>query len=141
MAVNLLGVLHTVDAFLPTLRQAVASGAPADLVIVSSNAVRETTLRRSAYHASKAAASKLGECWRADLVPDGVRVTTVEPGMVRTELIEQPTEASDRAALAAYDAEVGGLEPEAVADLITYAVSRPRGVNLAQVAILPTRQV
>lgn len=141
MAVNLEGLLNTATAFLPGLRQAAESGAVADLVIVSSNAVRESTPRRSAYHASKAAASKLGEGWRIDLAPDGVRVTTVEPGMVHTDLIDQPTEAADRAALAAYDAEVKGLDPEAVADLIAYTVGLPRGVNLAQVSILPTGQV
>lgn len=37
--------------------------------------------------------------------------------------------------------EVGALSAEELADLVAYATSRPRRVNLRQIIALPTRQV
>lgn len=35
---------------------------------------------------------------------------------------------------------IGALSPAEVADVVAYAASRPRNVNLRQIVVLPTRQ-
>ncbi|MFE0178772.1 hypothetical protein ACFWZ2_41360 [Streptomyces sp. NPDC059002] len=64
-------------------------------------------------------------------------MTNVGPGVVRTDTQEQLTDPAIREALTGIEEP---LAAEDVADLIAYAASRPRHVNLSEVVALPTRQ-
>ena len=82
--VNLLGLGHVVDATVPEM---VARGR-GHLVGVASVAGYRGLSGAEAYAATKSAQITLLESMRASLSAKGVRVTTVCPGFVRTEMTE-----------------------------------------------------
>ncbi len=79
---NLGGVYNTLAVVLPRLRAARAGG----LVIVSSVAAYRGLPRSLAYGPSKAALNNLAEALYLELHDEGVAVTVVCPGFVRTPL-------------------------------------------------------
>jgi NADP-dependent 3-hydroxy acid dehydrogenase YdfG len=85
--VNLMGLVHGVEAVLPAMRRA-RSGR---IVGVASVAGYRGFPSSEAYGSTKAAQINLLESLRIDLLPLGVRVSTVCPGFVRTDLTAQNT--------------------------------------------------
>lgn len=81
-AVNVLGVHRTTRAALPLLRAARGS-----VVMVSSMSGLSALPGLGAYAASKFALEGMAEAWRHELAPFGVRVTLIEPGPYRTDIL------------------------------------------------------
>ncbi len=101
-ATNVTGVFLTVQAMLPSLRAAVAEGAPARIAILASE--KGSSERASGgsyvYRASKAAAVNLGRNLAVDLAGLGIAVGIYHPGWVRTDMggpsaALSPAEAAD----------------------------------------------
>ncbi|WP_084955644.1 SDR family oxidoreductase [Thermoactinospora rubra] len=137
--VNLLGLLHVSRAFVPGLVAAAGRGRPADLVNVSSVAASQVEPGAAVYAATKAAVSHLSRNLRAELAPRNVRVTSVEPGMVLSEL-----RAGSELALAWEEQMKAAIDPLAAADVaevVAFVVGRPRHVSLPSLTVSPTRQV
>ncbi|PAV24561.1 short-subunit dehydrogenase [Tamilnaduibacter salinus] len=86
---NLLGTAYSVETVLPALRAARDEGLPARLVIVSSSAWWFPFARAEGYGASKAGLTYFAESLRADLAAEGIGVTVVSPGFVKTPLTDQ----------------------------------------------------
>lgn len=86
--VNVGGVFHTAQAFIPLLRETAAAGRLARLVLTGSeNAVGlPTTGPSSAYTATKHAVLGMADALRRDLAPDGVAVSIFCPGVVATRV-------------------------------------------------------
>lgn len=84
-AVNFLGAVHAVAAVLPGMRTR-RSG---HLVAVSSLAGWRGLPGSVAYGPSKAALSRFCESLRVQLRPEGIRVTLVHPGFVKTPLTDK----------------------------------------------------
>jgi short-subunit dehydrogenase len=80
--VNLMGLVHGVEAVLPAMRRARAGR----IVGIASVAGYRGFPSSQAYGSTKAAEINLLESLRIDLLPLGVRVSTVCPGFVRTDL-------------------------------------------------------
>jgi NADP-dependent 3-hydroxy acid dehydrogenase YdfG len=138
--VNLRGLLHTARVFTPDLLAAAADGRPADLVHVSSIAGHLAFPNYGVYSATKAAVSHLTRNLRTELGPRGVRVKTVEPGLVATELGDDMAHDAGRAMLAGMREQIASLEPGDIADAIAYAVAAPPRVNVAELIVVPTAQ-
>ncbi|MGH8454647.1 MAG: SDR family NAD(P)-dependent oxidoreductase, partial [Nevskiales bacterium] len=83
--VNFMGVVHGIDAVLPHFRER-KSG---QIVIVSSVAGYRGLPLSAAYGASKAALINMAESLHLDLAADGITVTLVNPGFVKTPLTDQ----------------------------------------------------
>jgi len=81
--VNLMGLVHGVEAVLPAMRRARAG----TIAGVASVAGYRGFPSSQAYGATKAAEINLLESLRIDLLPLGIEVVTVCPGFVRTDLI------------------------------------------------------
>ncbi|MEM1453467.1 MAG: SDR family NAD(P)-dependent oxidoreductase [Planctomycetota bacterium] len=131
---NVKGVLHTVRAALPGLRERGGG----DLVLLGSVAGRQVYPGGNVYNATKHAVKALYDALRLDEVGTGIRFTTVDPGMVETEfslvrLGDQ--DAADRV----YDG-MTPLTADDVADAIAYAVTRPPHVNIGEIVLWPTDQ-
>ncbi|WP_404362498.1 SDR family NAD(P)-dependent oxidoreductase [Marinobacter sp.] len=86
---NVIGTARSVEAVLPSLRAARAKGLPARLVIVSSSAWWFPFGRAEGYGASKAALTYFAHSLRADLAAEGIGVTVVSPGFVKTPLTDR----------------------------------------------------
>jgi NADP-dependent 3-hydroxy acid dehydrogenase YdfG len=138
--VNVRGLLRTGRAFADDLLEAAAEGLPADLVHVGSVGGHLTFPNYGVYAATKAAVAHLTRNLRAELGPRGVRVKTVEPGLVTTELGQDMGHEAGRAMLAGMREQLISLDPADIADAIAYAVAAPPRVNIAELIVVPTVQ-
>jgi NAD(P)-dependent dehydrogenase (short-subunit alcohol dehydrogenase family) len=82
LRVNLLGAVHVAHAFAPRLAEA-GRGTITMIASVSGQIGSQTD---PPYSASKAALINFAQCAARDLAPSGVRVNTINPGMVDTPL-------------------------------------------------------
>ncbi|MFJ5301280.1 SDR family oxidoreductase [Streptomyces sp. NPDC088350] len=137
---NVAGVLRVIRAFTGDLVAAAADGRSADLVNISSIGAHVTFPGYAVYGATKAAVTYISQSLRSELGPRDVRVTNIEPGLTDTELASHLGSEEMARQLAELFGALGGLSPEEVADVVAYAASRARHVNLRQIVVLPTRQ-
>lgn len=86
---NLIGTARSVETVLPALREARQAGLPAHLVIVSSSAWWFPFGRAEGYGASKAGLTYFAHALRADLAAEGITVSVVSPGFVKTPLTDR----------------------------------------------------
>ncbi|GAA3098024.1 SDR family NAD(P)-dependent oxidoreductase [Kribbella aluminosa] len=136
---NVTGVLRLVHAFTPDLIKAAGEGRTADLVNISSIGAHAIFPGYAVYGATKAALTQLSAALRADLSPYDVRVTNVEPGLTDTELATH-LDAPGQELITSMNEQIGPLHADDIADVVTFAVSRRRELNLRQIIALPTRQ-
>jgi 3-hydroxy acid dehydrogenase/malonic semialdehyde reductase len=132
---NVKGLLH-VDRAVTPLMVARRRGT---IVHVGSIAGRQAYPGGNVYCATKAAVRMLTEGLRLDLLGTGVRVTVIEPGMVRTEFSEVRFRGDGDRAAAVYSG-VDPLSGDDVADLVVFAATRPDRVQIAEILVLPTDQ-
>jgi 3-hydroxy acid dehydrogenase/malonic semialdehyde reductase len=130
---NVKGLLYVSRAVLPRM------GEGGFIVNLGSIAGHEAYANGNVYCASKAAVNMLTRTMRIDLLPKGIRVAEVAPGMVETEFSEVRFKGDEARAAKVYEG-VQPLRPEDVADLIQFMVTRPPHVQIAEVIIFPTAQ-
>jgi NADP-dependent 3-hydroxy acid dehydrogenase YdfG len=131
--VNLLGAMTATEVFLDQLRDG-----GGDLVNISSVAGRTARAGGSGYNASKWGLNGWSEALRQELLPD-IRVMVIEPGAVATELTHHITDPAVREASEKFYDEVA-ITADDIAEIIAFAVSRPRRVNLNEILVRPTAQ-
>ncbi len=131
---NLLGAITATEVFLDQL---LANGG-GDLVNVSSVAGRTARPGNAVYAATKWGMNGWSESLRQQLLPD-VRVILVEPGAVATELTDHITHAETKAA-AERMYEQTAIPPGEIAQIIAFALSRPRSVSLNEILVRPSGQ-
>jgi len=112
---------------------------PRDVVCLGSVAGRHISPFSSMYGSTKFGVHSLGEALRREIGPKGVRVSVVEPAIVRSEF--QGVAGYDQDSFAAFMEKIGPvLEPSDVAELIVGMIALPARVHMADVVIRPTRQ-
>ncbi|MGW1615561.1 SDR family oxidoreductase [Streptomyces sp. NPDC002285] len=137
---NVTGVLRVVRAFTGDLVTAAAEGRTADLVNISSVGAHLAFPNYAVYGATKAAITHLSQCLRTEFGPRDVRVTNIEPGFVESELRLHTDNDEISAQVDGMVEAMGTLSAAELADVVAYAASRPRHVNLRQIMAMPTRQ-
>jgi NADP-dependent 3-hydroxy acid dehydrogenase YdfG len=80
------------------------------------------------------------EALRQEVTKKHVRVGVLEPGAVATELVSHNNEHIQAELAADADRIPEPLEPEDIADGITYMVTRPRRSSVAELWAMPTSQ-
>ncbi|HEV3000383.1 MAG TPA: SDR family oxidoreductase [Solirubrobacteraceae bacterium] len=118
---NVLGAAYTTRAALPAVREARGH------VLFTSSVAGRRVLPGSLYSCTKHAVSAMAEALRQDLADTGVRVTSIEPGMVDTPFFER-------------GAGEGALQAGDVARAVMFAVGQPPHVDVNQVLVRPTAQ-
>jgi NADP-dependent 3-hydroxy acid dehydrogenase YdfG len=135
--VNVLGVLHTVQALLPKL---VASG-NGTVVILSSTAGFVAYEGGGGYVAAKHGSHAIAATLRLELCGEPVRVIEIAPGMVKTDEFAVNRFRGDSAA--AEKVYAGVAEPLTAADVaesIGWAVTQPAHVNVDLLVLRPRAQ-
>ncbi len=132
---NVRGLLAVTRAVVPGM---IARGR-GHVVNLGSIAGHETYPNGAVYCATKAAVDRITPGLRLDLLGTGVRVSTVDPGMVETEFsVVRFRGDADRA-----DRVYQGMTPltaDDVAETIVWIADRPAHVQVAEVILLPTDQ-
>jgi clavulanate-9-aldehyde reductase len=137
IAVNLLGLLYCTHAALPLLE---ASGG-GDVVNLSSVAGRRADAGAAVYNMTKFGVHAFSEALRQEALHAGIRVTTVAPGFVDTELQGHNTDALVRRTMERAREQIGEvLRAEDIAEAILHAVTRPPHVCVNEVLVRPTGQ-
>lgn len=128
--INLMGVVHGVEAFVPLMKQ---HGEGAHIVNTSSMAGHSAPPRALSYAATKFAVVGLSESLRMDLKADGIGVSALCPGWVATEF--HRTELS----------RPSGSEPASAAkqhsDVLDAATLMSRGISPQRVAELTLNSI
>jgi NADP-dependent 3-hydroxy acid dehydrogenase YdfG len=132
--VNLLGAITATEVFLDQLQ----AGDGGDIVNISSVAGRTARPGNAVYAATKWGIVGFTEGLRQELQPL-IRAMVIEPGAVATELTEHITHAETKQATEEF---VSGLAitAEDIAEVIAFAVSRPRRMTLNEILVRPTAQ-
>lgn len=134
MDINVKGLLYVSKAVIPQMT-ARESG---HIINIGSSAGKEVYPKGNVYCASKHAVVAVTEGMRIDLNPFGIKVTAINPGLVETEFSKVRFKGDVKA-----DSVYKGyksLQPEDLADVIYFAVSRPAHVNIADVLMFCTAQ-
>ena len=136
--VNVKGLLNGIHA--------VAAGMVArqsgTIINVSSVAGRKTFANHVAYVGTKFAVHGISENLREELAAHAVRVITIAPGAVETELLSHTSDESIKLGYQAWKDDMGGLvlRPEDVAEAIRFAYQQPQSVCIREIVLAATRQ-
>jgi NADP-dependent 3-hydroxy acid dehydrogenase YdfG len=130
--VNCNGALNCIGAVLPGM----LGRGRGQIVIVSSDAGRKVFPGLAVYSASKFFVEALSQGLRLETAGTGLKVTTIQPGNVATDL---PALSRDTEALKRYGQPSGAriLDPEDVAASILHVLSQPEHVAVNEVLVEP----
>ncbi len=132
---NIKGLLYVTKAILPGMVKR-KSGT---IVNIASIAGHETYPGGNVYCATKAFVLQLSKAMRMDLLGTGVRVISIDPGMVETEFSIVRFDGDRKRAKKVYE-NINPLTAEDVAQAVWFAVSRPEHVTIEDMVIMPTEQ-
>ncbi|HUH08487.1 MAG TPA: SDR family NAD(P)-dependent oxidoreductase [Egibacteraceae bacterium] len=132
---NVTGLLNVTRAVLPAMVER-GSG---HVINIGSIAGLEAYPNGAVYCATKAAVHRLTQALRMDLLGTGVKVSSVDPGLVETEFSLVRFHGDDERAAAVYEG-ITPLSPDDIAEAVVWMADRPRHVQVAQMVILAGEQ-
>jgi len=135
MDINVKGLLYVSNEVIPGMTRRNAG----HIINLGSIAGKEVYPNGNVYCASKFAVDALTKGMRLDLNPFGIKVTSINPGLVDTEFSVVRFKGDEQRAANVYK----GMKPlrgEDIADIILYTLQAPAHVVLADITVLPTAQ-
>ena len=134
---NVMAVLNGMQAVLGDMKERRTG----TIINISSIAGKKTFPAHAAYCGTKFAVHGISENVREEVAPFDVRVITIAPGAVETELLSHTT---DEEIIAGYEdwkkSMDGVIVPEDIARSIDFVYSQPQNVNIRELVIAATRQ-
>jgi NADP-dependent 3-hydroxy acid dehydrogenase YdfG len=135
MQTNVLGVLRMTRAALPLLPH----DAGASIINIGSNAGHAAYEGAAAYCAAKAGELQITRVLRFELNGTGIRVSTIDPGLVKTDFSLVRFKGDVERAEKVY-AGVNPLVAADIAETLVWVASRPPHVNIDELLIKPVDQ-
>lgn len=132
---NIKGLLNVSQAVIPLLKKHPFS----HLINISSIAGKEVYAGGNVYCASKHAVDALSKSMRIDLLPYQIKVCNIAPGAAETEFSLVRFKGDMQTAKSVYDG-YKALIAEDIAQTVSFIVSRPDHVSIADITIMPTAQ-
>ncbi|WP_437918214.1 SDR family NAD(P)-dependent oxidoreductase [Sphingobacterium sp. LRF_L2] len=132
---NVKGLLYVSKHALPLM----SNSENAHIINIGSIAGKEVYPNGNVYCATKHAVDALSKAMRIDLLEKGIRVSSIDPGMVETEFSSVRFKGDDTRAKNVY----AGLTPlsgKDIAEIISFVLSRPTHVNINDLIVMPTAQ-
>ncbi len=132
---NIKGLLYVSRAILPGMVQR----GRGHVINIGSIAGHEVYPKGNVYCATKYAVGAITKGMQLDLLGTGVRVSTVDPGMVETEFSQVRFHGDTSRASAVYR----GFTPltgDDVADAVLYCATRPPHANVQEMILMPSAQ-
>ncbi|HEY1146549.1 MAG TPA: SDR family NAD(P)-dependent oxidoreductase [Allosphingosinicella sp.] len=131
---NITGLVTVTRALLPTLIR--RKGA---ILNLSSTAATHAYPGGNVYGGTKAFVSQFSRNLRSDLHGTGVRVTSIEPGMVETEFTVIRT-GGDQAASDALYRGSNPMTAEDIAEILFWVATQPPHLNVNRIELMPVSQ-
>ncbi|MCL9782515.1 SDR family oxidoreductase [Vibrio sp. S4M6] len=135
--VNVLGLLNGMQSVLtPMIERNHGT-----IINISSIAGKKTFPNHAAYCGTKFAVHAISENVREEVASSNVRVTTIAPGAVETELLSHTTSDQIKDGYNDWKEDMGGvLAADDVARAVVYAYQQPQNVCIREIALAPTKQ-
>jgi 3-hydroxy acid dehydrogenase / malonic semialdehyde reductase len=109
------------------------------VINIGSIAGKEVYTNGNVYCASKFAVDAITRGMRMDLNPFGIKITSINPGLVETEFSLVRFKGDNARAGSVYKG-LEALKAQDIADIILYVLSAPSHVMLADITVFPTAQ-
>ena len=132
--INVKGLLYVSNAVMPQM----VDRKSGHIINIGSSAGRELYPKGNVYCASKFSVMAITEGMRIDLNPFGIKVCAINPGMVETEFSKVRFK-GDAIADTIYKG-FKVMQPEDIADIVYFTVTRPAHVNIADILVFSTAQ-
>ncbi len=132
---NIKGLLYMTRTVVPWMKER-KSG---HVINISSLAGKESYPMGGVYCGTKHAVQAISHAMRIELLPYGVKVGTLAPGMVNSEFSNVRFKGDDERALKVYKG-ITPLYPADIAETILFMITRPAHVNIDDLLIMATAQ-
>jgi len=132
---NVKGLLYVSRTVIPGMVQRGAG----HVINIGSIAGHQVYPGGNVYCATKHAVKALTEGLKMDLLGTGVRVCSVDPGLVETEFSIVRFHGDTQRAAQTY-LNMKPLGPDDIAEVVMFCVTRPPHVDISQVIVMPTAQ-
>jgi len=109
------------------------------VINIGSTAGHEVYPNGNVYAATKFAVKALSQSTRLDVLDKGIKVTSVDPGMVETEFSLVRFRGDKEKAKNVYKG-LKPLSPKDVAEAVLFCATRPKDVNINQIILTPLAQ-
>jgi len=109
------------------------------VINIGSTAGHDVYPSGNVYAATKFAVKALSQSTRYDVLDMGIKVTSVDPGMVETEFSIVRFRGDKERAKKVYTG-INPLSPKDVAETVLFCATRPQNVNINQVILTPLAQ-
>ncbi|WP_121627099.1 SDR family oxidoreductase [Poseidonibacter antarcticus] len=134
---NVMAVLNGMQAVLSDMKERRTG----TIINISSIAGKKTFPAHAAYCGTKFAVHGISENVREEVAPFDVRVITIAPGAVETELLSHTTDEEIKAGYEEWKKSMNGvIVPDDIARSIAFVYSQPQNVNIRELVIAATRQ-
>lgn len=135
--VNVVGLLNGMQAVLAPMK----ARNTGTIINISSIAGRKTFGNHAAYCGTKFAVHAISENVREEVAESDVRVVTIAPGAVETELLSHTTSQEIKDGYDEWKEVMGGvLAADDVARAVEFAYAQPQNVCIREIVLAPTRQ-
>jgi NADP-dependent 3-hydroxy acid dehydrogenase YdfG len=131
--VNVKGLLHGIAAVLPHFQRQDGG----HVVTIASVGAHEVVPTSAVYSATKFAAWAITEGLRLESHPS-IRVTTITPGVVESELAEHISDPGAQSAMQTYRR--NAIPADAIARAISFALAQPDDVDVNEIIVRPAAQ-
>lgn len=132
---NLKGLLNVTRVISPIMVER-QSG---HIINIGSTAGHEVYTYGNVYSATKFAVKSLTQSFRLDMLDKGIKVSSVDPGMVYTEFSKVRFSGDESRAEQVYKG-IRPLSPFDVAEAVVFCATRPPNVNINEVILTPIQQ-
>ena len=137
MDVNVLGILNGIHSVLKGMIERKTG----TIMNLSSIAGKKTFPNHAVYCGTKFAVHSMSENLREEVAKHNVRIITIAPGAVDTELLSHTTNNSIKTDYENWKKEIGGvLDAQTVTKAILFAYEQPQSVCIREIALTATGQ-
>jgi serine 3-dehydrogenase len=109
------------------------------IINIGSTAGHEVYTSGNVYSATKFAVKALSQSFRLDMLDKGIKVSSVDPGMVFTEFSKVRFDGDESRANSVYKG-ITPLTPQDVAEAVLFCATRPTNVNINEIILTPLQQ-
>lgn len=136
LQINIMGVLNGIAAALPYMAKAKSGH------IISTDSVAGHTIGPdgAVYSGTKFAVRAIMDGLRIEQAENNIKTTIVSPGSTGTELFNSINDKDQKKFAQDYFKDVGGLQPEQIAQAVEFAIGTKDNMSVSEVIIRPTRQ-
>lgn len=135
--INVMGVMNGINSVLPAMRKRQGG----TIINVSSIAGKKTFPNHAAYCGTKFAVHAISENLREEVADDSVRVITIAPGAVETNLLSHTTSDDIKAGYQEWKESMGGVIcADDIARCTLFAYQQPQNLCIRELVVAATRQ-